>query len=40
MTLIYLAAGFVVMLALMFLSLPVAFAILFVGVLGGLLAHG
>ena len=40
MTLIYLALGFVVMLGLMFLSLPVAFAILFVGVVGGLLAHG
>ena len=40
MSLVYLAIGFVVMLALMFLSLPVAFAILFVGTVGGLLAHG
>ncbi len=40
MSILYLAGGFVVMLALMFLSLPVAFAILFVGTLGGLLAHG
>ena len=40
MTITYLAVGFIVMLALMFLSLPVAFAILFVGTVGGLLAHG
>jgi len=40
MSILYLAGGFVVMLALMFLSLPVAFAIIFVGTLGGVLAHG
>ena len=40
MSVLYLACGFLVMLALMFLSLPVAFAIIFVGTLGGVLAHG
>jgi tripartite ATP-independent transporter DctM subunit len=40
MSLIYLALGFVAMLALMFLSLPVAFSILLVGAFGGYLAHG
>lgn len=40
MSMTYLALGFVAMLALMFLSLPVAFSILLVGALGGYLAHG
>ncbi|MEY4266611.1 MAG: hypothetical protein RIS90_1146 [Pseudomonadota bacterium] len=40
MSIVYLACGFAVMLGLMFLSLPVAFSILFVGTVGGLLAHG
>ena len=40
MSILYLAGGFAVMLALMFSSLPVAFAIIFVGTLGGFLAFG
>lgn len=40
MSILSLTIGFVVMLALMFLSLPVAFSILFVGTMGGLLTHG
>jgi C4-dicarboxylate transporter, DctM subunit len=40
MSMTYLALGFLAMLALMFLSLPVAFSILLVGALGGYLAHG
>ena len=40
MTLTFLALGFAAMLALMFLSLPVAFAILLVGTVGGYLAFG
>lgn len=40
MSILYLAGGFTVMLALMFSSLPVAFAIIFVGTLGGFLAFG
>lgn len=36
----YLFAGFVAMLGLMFLSIPVAFAIVIVGALGGYLAYG
>lgn len=40
MSMTYLAVGFAAMLALMFLSLPVAFSILLVGAFGGYLAHG
>jgi C4-dicarboxylate transporter, DctM subunit len=40
MSMTYLALGFAAMLALMFLSLPVAFSIILVGALGGYLAHG
>ena len=40
MSMTVLGIGFAAMLALMFLSLPVAFAILFVGTLGGYLAFG
>ena len=40
MTLTFLALGFAAMLALMFLSLPVAYAILLVGTVGGYLAFG
>lgn len=40
MSLTYLAIGFAAMLALMFLSLPVAFSIVLVGAVGGYLAHG
>lgn len=36
----YLFTGFIVMLGLMLLSIPVAFAIVFVGALGGYLAYG
>lgn len=40
MSMTTLALGFVAMLALMFMSLPVAFSIILVGALGGYLAHG
>ncbi len=40
MSITYLAIGFAAMLALMFLSLPVAFSIIAVGTLGGFLAFG
>ncbi len=40
MSITYIALGFVGMLALMFLSIPVAFSIIAVGTLGGYLAYG
>lgn len=40
MSITYIALGFLAMLALMFLSVPVAFSIIVVGTLGGYLAYG